>query len=376
MLLENINSNLEDMIQMTSGLQARAQKQAQTEAQNRTLRAQVRQLSERNEQLSLSILKDQKKLSTLGSELESAKKDITEYLKMIEDLRSMKRSLEEKSDEMVEVIRRLRSGAEARRESADQSFEDRRESGGERYYLSAKEGEKKPSPADYDTNIRESKVLPSGNPMAQTKKFPGVVSGKNAFPPRRSRQASKKGKRGEAWRLARGGRNPGEIRELLTDSSRAEDKTEDRPGKRKNRTQPEVLPKGSRGMENVYNSHKPDSRLENRSKDKAASRIRSRSKPMKQSTSGADLRNRYQAMRLKQKVKLYKQLKGEATSKDIEKRLKMASKSPKRDTDYLGLERRREPKKEVGLRSSSRRARNWRTRRRVRGAAASRSWRR
>lgn len=347
MLLENINSNMEDMIKMASGIQSLTLKQAQTESQNRTLRLQVHQLRERNEQLSLSILKDQKKISKVTLELETAKKDITEYLKMIDELRQMRSSLEEKSDEMVEVIRDLREQLRLQKESPRKAFEREAPTPkADRIFISEKEGDKRDQ-ANYDTNIRESKVIPSGNPMAQTKKFPGVVSNQNSLKQVRSRQASKKAKRGEQWSLPKGSISR-EIRELPTDSSRTS-RTENKIDEKgalsvKNRTQPEVLRDEKRVQRTVYNSHRPDSKLDSLGQEEAIERIRSRSKPMKHSSSGAEIRTKYQAMRSKQKVKLYKRLKTDAMSKDIEKRLKMASKSPKRDNNYLGLESKAEAK--------------------------------
>jgi hypothetical protein len=339
MLLENINSNMEDMIKMVSTIQSLSSKYALIENQNKSLRSQVRTVRQRNDQLSLSILQDQSKISKLTLDLETAKNDIKGYLEMIEDLRSMKSNLEEKNDEMVQVIEQLK---EQVRKKEEEEFNNHVEaSGGESFFVSIKKKDQKASPEDYDTNIRESKVIPNGNPMAQTKKFPGVVSSKDTFKKIRSRQASKKARRDKRWRIGEAVVN-GEIRELLTDSSKtskADNKVEDK-GKLerisvKNQTQPGTA-KEDNVHNNVYNSHRPDTTLNNLHIDN--DRIRSRSKPLKQAVSGTDLRNKYQALRSKQKVKLYKRLKNEALSKDIEKRLKMASKSPRRDNNYLGLD--------------------------------------
>ena len=318
MLLENINSNIEDMIKMASNIQTLSLRCAQTEAQNRNLRNQVRQLRERNDQMSLSILQDQAKISKMSDELESSKKDVKEYLQMVEDLRQMNKSLEEKNDEMVKVIKELReanSGEEVKRGEEGQ---------GNSFFVSVKK-EKKISEGNYDTNIRESKVIPSGNPMAQTRKFLGGGA-----------KEQKKDKKGEG-RLPKG--IDSEIREMLTDSSKtskAENKVEEkRPVRNKSQTQPGLLNKEEAQRSNVYNSHRPDSTLNSlKGEMSLIDKIRSRSKPMKTPTT-SDLRNKYQALRSQQKVKLYKRLNSE--SKDIEKRLKLASKSPRRE-NYLGLE--------------------------------------
>ena len=146
MLLENINSNLEDMLKMTSNLQSLTIKNAQTESQNRALKMQVRQLRERNDQMSLSILQDQSKISGLNLQFETAKKDIEGYLKIIEELREMKKNLEEKNDEMVEVINKLR---EERKDTPPQEVEKNKKfenhveaTGGESFFVSLKKKKK------------------------------------------------------------------------------------------------------------------------------------------------------------------------------------------------------------------------------------------
>lgn len=324
---------------MVSTIQSLSSKYTQIESQNRVLKSQVRQVRQRNDQLSLSILQDQSKISKLTIDLESAKREIEKYIQMVEELRIMRNNLEEKNDEMVLVIKGLKTELSQKQTQ----YENEKESVKEKFFVSIKQ-EKKASPEDYDTNIRESKVIPSGNPMAQTKKYPGVVSSKDTFKKIRSRQASKKSRKEDRWRIGEAVGN-GEIRELLTDSSKtskADNKVEDQMGRvsAKNKTQPGTVKEDSI-HNNVYNSHRPIHTLNNLHVEN--DRIRSRSKPLKEVVSGTDLKNKYQVMRSKQKVKLYKRLKNEAMSKDIEKRLKMASKSPRRDNNYLGLDHKEVP---------------------------------
>lgn len=351
MLLENINANIEDMVQMSLQLQATIAKSNQVESQNRKLRAQVHELRERNEQMSLNILKDQAKITNLGTDLETAKKDIEEYLKIIKDLREMNKNLEEKNDEMVVVIKQLRKQSPINSplvQDKDMQLEEVGESEGNSFFVSVKKEDKKNAEANYDTNIRESKVISSGNPMAQTKKFPGVVPNKETFKNIRSRKGSKKAKKSRERWIQSG--NQGEIRELLTDSSKtskADNKIDEAkiiqvpPLRNKSQTQPGLKLEEAEGRTNVYNSHRPDSTLNSLKNDlQAIEKMRSRSKPIKEKmTSGTELRNKYQALRSKQKIKLYKGMQNEVINKDIEKRLKLASKSPRRENkNYLDLD--------------------------------------
>jgi acyl carrier protein phosphodiesterase len=181
--------------------------------------------------------------------------------------------------------------------------------------------------------------------MAQTKKFPGVVSSKETFQNIKSRQGSKKSKKVEdKW--SQYSKN-GEIREMLTNSSKTskpDNKIDEKfirlpKIRNKSQTQPGLKQDNEDSQNNVYNSHRPDSTLNSLHNDlNSMAKIRSRSKPMKAGfASGTDLRNKYQALRSKQKVKLYKGVQNEVINKDIEKRLKLASKSPKRQ-NYLGLD--------------------------------------
>ena len=187
--------------------------------------------------------------------------------------------------------------------------------------------------------------------MAQTKKFPGVVSSKDTFKRIKNRKKSENNqKRSSRWKLEKGRVN-GEIRELFSDSSKtskADNKMEEKKiseVKNKNLTQPEIRGTSKEEMNKVYNSHRPDLTLNSlQSEMGIMERIRSRSKPLNQNSfSGQEIRNKYQEMRSKQQnIKLYKRLKTEALSKDIEKRLKRASKSPRRDNNYLGLNHKQE----------------------------------
>ena len=123
MLIENVNANLLDMVAMMEKAKCIPTQLNKAHSTIRKLRLQVKELEDRNNQLSLSILDDQSKIDLIKRQLhiesqevlllkqknQGQKTDRCDLLELMEQLRQINGELEIKNDGLLMVIQKLKS---------------------------------------------------------------------------------------------------------------------------------------------------------------------------------------------------------------------------------------------------------------------------
>ena len=112
MLLDNINSNLVDMIEMVSNLQYYKKRNKYLEITNAQLSENLSNLTSQNDQMSINILKDQEIIAELKTSLQECREDVIKNLQTFDSekkkLNKIIKELEKKNEENLRSCETLK----------------------------------------------------------------------------------------------------------------------------------------------------------------------------------------------------------------------------------------------------------------------------